>query len=692
MDDWDDGAAAPTQSIGVRAEGGKKFSSGRGFKAVESNDDDWGTSNSGDTGFGGSGGGGGGWNNDDQSSDNFRSNNRGRGGRGGRGGGRGEGRGRGGGGRGGGFRDRDGDRNGNENGYGGRSNGGGGGGGWGDSGGSKSNEWGDSGGQSNDGWGGDSGGKSDSWGGGNDDEGSGGRGRGRGGRGGGDRGRGRGRGGGGFRGDRDGEDGGFGGGGGDGENKEEVKREIYVPVERTADEDLFTSTISSGINFIKLDDIEVNVSGEDVPPPMMSFEAAGLRPHLLENVKKSGYLKPTPIQKYAVPIIMGGRDLMGCAQTGSGKTAAFLLPMINKLLSSQEGPVVDGSTSQPRVVIVSPTRELAIQIYEQAKKFAYNSIVKTVVAYGGTSVSYQKNHVLAGCHILVATPGRLLDFVKRGHVSFASLQYFVLDEADRMLDMGFLPNVEQMLGDASMTATGERQTLMFSATFPEQIQHLAGKFLHNYVFICVGIVGSASTDVEQVVFQVSKFDKREKLISMLKEGNKERTVVFVETKRNADFLATLLSENDIKTTSIHGDRLQREREQALWDFKKGICNILVATGVAARGLDIEGIQHVINYDLPNSIDEYVHRIGRTGRVGNRGKATSFFDSAHDSNLAPEISKILKQAGQEVPEWLSSGGFSAGGSDSFGGRDIRGGDFGRAQNFGAQPAEQEEEQW
>lgn len=341
---------------------------------------------------------------------------------------------------------------------------------------------------------------------------------------------------------------------------------------------------------------------------------------------------------------------------------------------------------------MSPTRELAIQIYEQAKKFAYNSTVKTVVAYGGTSVNHQKNIILNGCHILVATPGRLNDFVKRKHISFASVQFFVLDEADRMLDMGFLPTVEQMMGDSSMVATGERQTLMFSATFPEEIQHLAGKFLHNYVFVAVGIVGSASTDVQQVFHQITKFKKRDKLLELLREENC-RTVVFVETKRNADFIATYLCENDIKTTSIHGDRLQREREQALWDFKKNICSTLVATGVAARGLDIEGIQHVINYDLPNSIDEYVHRIGRTGRVGNRGKATSFFDPSSDAAMAGGLAKILRQAGQEVPDWLASGNFSShSGGDSFGGRDIRGDDFGRAQNFNTQPAEEADEEW
>lgn len=368
-----------------------------------------------------------------------------------------------------------------------------------------------------------------------------------------------------------------------------------------------------------------------------------------------------------------------------------MLPIIHKLLSSQEPPVVEDNCCQPKVVIVSPTRELTIQIYEQARKFACNSILKIVVTYGGTSVGHQRKRVLDGCHILVTTPGRLMDFVKRKHISFASVQFVVLDEADRMLDMGFLPAVEEMMGDPSMVATGERQTLMFSATFPEQIQHLAGKFLHNYCFIAVGVVGSASTDVQQIFHQVSKFDKREKLLQLLRE-EQTRTVVFVETKRNADFLATLLSESDIKTTSIHGDRLQSEREQALWDFKKGICNTLVATAVAARGLDIEGVQHVINYDLPNSVDEYVHRIGRTGRVGNRGKATSFFDPNSDGALASGLTKILQQAGQEVPDWLASGDFSSHQKHAFGGTDIRGEDFGRAQNFNSQPTVETDEEW
>lgn len=265
------------------------------------------------------------------------------------------------------------------------------------------------------------------------------------------------------------------------------------------------------------------------------------------------------------------------------------------------------------------------------------------------------------------------DFVNRDLITFSSIRYVVLDEADRMLDMGFLPDIEKVMNHTTMVPTGERQTLMFSATFPEEIQRLAAKFLNNYLFITVGIVGGACSDVQQVFYEVDKFSKRQKLLTLLQEEGAARTLVFVETKRNADFIATYLSENSIRSTSIHGDRLQREREEALRDFKTGHRDILVATDVAARGLDIKNVKHVINYDLPKNIDEYVHRIGRTGRVGNRGKATSFYDGGHDGQLAANLVRILKQANQTLPDWLESAAAGGGGSynsRSFGGRDVR----------------------
>ncbi|KAG8184220.1 hypothetical protein JTE90_013197 [Oedothorax gibbosus] len=453
---------------------------------------------------------------------------------------------------------------------------------------------------------------------------------------------------------------------------------LYIPPEPTEDAESLFQSVPMGINFSKYDNIHVDVTGSNPPPPIPSFEGSGLNAHLLRNVQQSNYTKPTPVQKYAIPIIMAKRDLMACAQTGSGKTAAFLLPMIHDMISDPNlQNNADNMCQEPLVVIVAPTRELVIQIGSEARKFAYDSVIKADVVYGGTSTNYQSNRLKRGCHLLVATPGRLLDFVEKGKVSFASLKYLVLDEADRMLDMGFAPAIRRMVEHSSMTAKGTRQTLMFSATFPEEIQHMAGEFLHDYLFLTVGMVGAANADVEQTFFNVGQYEKKDKLLEILKEAGGDRTLVFVEQKRNADFTASMCSQNQIPTTSIHGDRLQREREEALLDFRTGKMPVLVATAVAARGLDIRDVRHVINYDLPKTIDEYVHRIGRTGRVGNLGKATSFYDPDQDRPLARSLKKILIDAQQPIPDWLSDEADQAGdssvqygGRGGFGSRDVR----------------------
>ncbi|CAG5055606.1 unnamed protein product [Parnassius apollo] len=501
------------------------------------------------------------------------------------------------------------------------------------------------------------------------------------------RGRGRGRGGGGGRGGRN-NDGGESNEGGE----EEAKKPpvTYVPPEPTENEqEIFSSTISSGINFDKFDCIAVKVSGENPPRPIESFESANLRKYVLNNILKSGYKKPTPIQKHAIPIIMSGRDLMGCAQTGSGKTAAFLLPIINVLLQDERELVVSPN-AQPQVIIVSPTRELTLQIFNEARKFSHGSVLKVAVAYGGTAVRHQGDNISRGCHILVATPGRLHDFVDRKRVSFESVRFVVLDEADRMLDMGFMPTVEKMMEHPTMVPSGERQTLMFSATFPEDIQHLAGRFLNNYLFIAVGIVGGASTDVEQIFHQVTKYEKQNMLKKLIEDNDGKRVLVFVETKRNADFIAAMLSEQQMLTSSIHGDRMQKEREEALYNFKSGRHCILVATAVAARGLDIKNVDIVVNYDLPKSIDEYVHRIGRTGRVGNRGMAVSFFDADQDVALTADLAKILRQADQPVPDFLQGGGGTATyKGNKYGGSDVR--NFSNT-NSNVNQGQEPEEEW
>ncbi|KAL9924844.1 ATP-dependent RNA helicase vasa isoform 3-T5 [Glossina fuscipes fuscipes] len=447
-------------------------------------------------------------------------------------------------------------------------------------------------------------------------------------------------------------------------------REFYIPPEPTDNEDeIFGSGISSGINFSKYESIPVKVNGQNPPPAIQTFEDAGLRDIVLKNIKRSGYKVPTPIQKTAIPVVGSGRDLMACAQTGSGKTAAFLIPIINQLLNDN----AEASIGRPHALVVSPTRELAIQIFNEARKFALGSYLNIRIVYGGTSSKYQSENMGKGpCHILISTPGRLMDFVEKCFITFEDIRFVVLDEADRMLDMGFKDAVATIMNHATMRSVSERQNLMFSATFPEEIQRMAGEYLDEYIFVAIGAVGGACSDVTQNVYEVEKIQKRAKLMELLKK-DASGTIVFVETKRGADFLASFLSDTVYPTTSIHGDRLQRQRETALVDFKAGRMKVLIATSVAARGLDIKNIRHVVNYDMPSSIDEYVHRIGRTGRVGNNGKASSFFDPQQDSAIAGELVKILEGAGQEVPQFLkkySCGGGRDNRDGRFGGRDVR----------------------
>ncbi|XP_055083537.1 probable ATP-dependent RNA helicase DDX4 [Periophthalmus magnuspinnatus] len=500
-----------------------------------------------------------------------------------------------------------------------------------------------------------------------------------------------------------------GGGNKKDEAGDEKPRVSYIPPSLPEDEDTIFSHYKSGINFDKYDDITVQVTGKCpsaiAPQAIMSFEEVGLCESLKKNVAKSGYVKPTPVQKHGIPIISAGKDLMACAQTGSGKTAAFLLPILQQLMADGVAASQFSELQEPEVIIVAPTRELISQIYLEARKFAYGTCVRPVVVYGGVSTGYQIRDLCRGCNVLCGTPGRLLDMINRGKVGLTRLRYFVLDEADRMLDMGFEPDMRRLLGSPGMPTKEDRQTLMFSATYPEEIQNLAAAFLkEDYLFLAVGMVGGACSDVQQEFVEVTKFSKKEKLLEVLKVTGTERTMVFVETKRQADFIATFLCQvSQVLTTSIHGDREQREREQALADFRSGKCPVLVATSVAARGLDIPDVQHVVNFDLPNNIDEYVHRIGRTGRCGNIGRAVSFFDPEKDGQLAQSLIAILSTAQQTVPSWLEESAFSGPGSASpamkgFGATDLRKGAQSRSFQKNdinqptAQSAAEEEEDW
>lgn len=463
-------------------------------------------------------------------------------------------------------------------------------------------------------------------------------------------------------------------------NEDGEEREIYIPKDDAPVEDLFDIGISVGINFEKYAKIPVKVTGPNAPKELETFESAKLRPLLMENIKKSKYRVPTPIQKYSIPILLAGRDLMGCAQTGSGKTASYLIPMIDKLLAESADPA-GGATASPQVVIVTPTRELADQIYHEARKFSAGSNLKARLAVGGTSTGFQSRRMMEGCNILVATTGRLKDFSEKKIVSFERLQFLVLDEADRMLDQGFMPDIEEVVGNDTMPAKEKRQTLLYSATFSDEVQEAAKEFLaQDYLFVSVGMVGALCSDVNQEFIQVGKDDKREKLEEILQNPDRdpmERTLIFVETKKSADFLCSNLCQEDLPATSIHGDRFQSQRYEALDDFKTGKKPILVATSVAARGLDISGVGCVINYDLPKEgrEDEYVHRIGRTGRVGNPGKAISFVDGDYDAELLTKLIPLCLSAEVPIADWMNevaeSGG--GGGDDDAGSGGDGGGD-------------------
>ncbi|KAG2144585.1 P-loop containing nucleoside triphosphate hydrolase protein [Suillus clintonianus] len=470
----------------------------------------------------------------------------------------------------------------------------------------------------------------------------------------------------------------------------------------------------TGINFEKYDDIPVEATGAGVPEPVTAFTNPPLDPVLLENIAFARYTTPTPVQKYSIPIVAGNRDLMACAQTGSGKTGGFLFPIFSASFASgprappPETPSMGYSRSRkayPTALILAPTRELVSQIHEEARKFAYRSWVRPAVVYGGADINQQLRLIERGCDLLSATPGRLVDLIERGRISLANIRYLVLDEADRMLDMGFEPQIRRIVQGEDMPGTEDRQTLMFSATFPRDIQMLARDFLKDYIFLSVGRVGSTSENITQKVEYVEDNDKRSVLLDLLaSDPPGGLTLVFVETKRMADMLSDFLMSNRLPATSIHGDRSQREREMALQTFRTGRTPILVATAVAARGLDIPNVTHVINYDLPSDIDDYVHRIGRTGRAGNTGVSTAFFNRGN-KNIVRDLLELLREANQEIPAWLESvvhettfGGSSfrggrgrgGGGGSSSGGagrggrggnRDYRQSGYGGASNYG-----------
>ncbi|KAF9160671.1 DEAD-box ATP-dependent RNA helicase [Actinomortierella ambigua] len=380
--------------------------------------------------------------------------------------------------------------------------------------------------------------------------------------------------------------------------------------------------IHTGIHFKRYEEMKVTVfNGPDGFKPMHTFEDSPLDNEVKENVLRMGYKSPTPIQRNAIPLILAGKDLLGCAQTGSGKSAAYLVPIISNLLALLEKhpeAQTRRRPSAPLALVLVPTRELAIQLHADAARFSYRTPVRPTVIYGGPPASQLRTNLASGCDVLIATPGRLKDFIENRGVSLTNIRYLVLDEADRMLDMGFEGDIREIVLNSPMPHVLNRQTLLFSATFPRTIQKLAEDFIVPHAAkVRIGRIGGTTKDITQNVMYAEDCEKRNMLFEILKT-KVARTLIFVKTKREADIC--------------------------------GRSPIMIATSVASRGLDIKDIMHVINYHLPSDIDEYIHRIGRTARVGNPGLATSFYNE-NDAMLAPALTKILQECGQEVPDFL-----------------------------------------
>lgn len=367
----------------------------------------------------------------------------------------------------------------------------------------------------------------------------------------------------------------------------------------------------------------------------MLFEQLGLSADLLRAISDQGYTKPTPIQEQAIPVILEGNDVMGGAQTGTGKTASFTLPTLRRL-EIHANSSMSPARHPVRALILVPTRELAMQVYESVKTYGKYLSLRSTVVYGGVNIDAQIDAVRSGIEILVATPGRLLDHLQQKTLTLAKVEILILDEADRMLDMGFLPDIKQII----QLLPEHRQNLMFSATFSEEIKKLANKILKKPVLIEVAKQNSVSELISHVVYPIESIRKQELLVFLIKQKDLQQVLVFTRTKQSADRLAQRLNYQGISSAAIHGDRNQLQRTQALDSFKQGLIRVLVATDVAARGLDIEELTHVINFELPNSPEDYVHRIGRTGRAGAEGLAISLVSKEEDKLLVG-VEKLIK---------------------------------------------------
>jgi ATP-dependent RNA helicase RhlE len=363
----------------------------------------------------------------------------------------------------------------------------------------------------------------------------------------------------------------------------------------------------------------------------LTFADLGLSPDVLLSVTDAGYTHPTPIQAQAIPLALSGRDLIGLAQTGTGKTAAFALPILNQLA---------GGPNRARALILTPTRELCVQVEENFRRYAARSGLKTIAVYGGVALEPQTKLLRKGVDIVIATPGRLLDHLERQNVVFDDLEVLVLDEADRMLDMGFAPQINRVVAEIPKY----RQTMLFSATMPPEVEALSRKYLRKPHVIQVGRRSMAAVGVTHAVYPVPRIRKTQLLTELLKDKAMDSVLIFTRTKHGADRVVRDLRQAGIEATAMHGDKTQKERTRALDDFKDGTVRVLVATDVAQRGLDVSGITHVINFDVPQEPEDYVHRIGRTGRADSSGDAYTLM-SPDEIAMVRTIERVI---GQEIP--------------------------------------------
>jgi superfamily II DNA/RNA helicase len=370
--------------------------------------------------------------------------------------------------------------------------------------------------------------------------------------------------------------------------------------------------------------------------PVLAFTDFDLHPQLLASIVDTGYTTPTPIQAQAIPVVISGRDVMGAAQTGTGKTAAFTVPILHRLM-----PLANASASPARhpvrALILTPTRELADQVAESVKRYAKHTPLRSAVVFGGVDIGPQKEALRQGCEVLVATPGRLLDHVEQKNVNLSQVGLLVLDEADRMLDMGFLPDLERII----RLLPQQRQTLLFSATFSNEIRKMARSYLKEPVELEVAARNATAENVTQIAYEMTAEGKRAAVVHLVKSRKLNQVIVFSNTKIGTARLARQLERDGVKAESIHGDKTQADRMKALEAFKAGELEVLVATDVAARGLDVAGVPCVINYDLPYSAEDYVHRIGRTGRAGASGEAIALFTHSEE-RLLLDIEKLIKR--------------------------------------------------